>query len=168
MLGDKSLFSELSGFVIYEPKLLREYLRRNELRNNNILEYFTETNHGDTITKNGIVIPMMGMENDYYNFSLVENMNDRIILDNKFSSNGLIMQIVSGEINIIGIGYFTNIERLFTINKNKILKFCIKNGWYEVEITGGIIEDELFYELLFTKMEVKPKFNGDINFLYKI
>jgi hypothetical protein len=60
-------------------------------------------------------------------------------LDNKFNSKGWIMQIISNEINIIEIGYFYNIE---TINKNNILKFNMKNGWYE--IAGGNIEDKLF------------------------
>jgi hypothetical protein len=111
MIANKSLFSELNGFVIYEPKLLKEYLENNNLRNKNVLQYFIETNHGDIITKNGIAIPMMGIENDYYNFSVIENIKDKIILNNEFISKGWIMQIVSGEINITGIGYFCNMEK---------------------------------------------------------
>jgi hypothetical protein len=165
MTGNKSLFSELNGFVIYDPKLLHEYLENNNLKDNNILKYFTETNHGDFIVENGIVIPMMDIDSDYYNFSVVEKFEDKIILHNKFSSKDWIIQIVSGEININGIGYFNNIK---TLNENNVLKFYLKNGWYEVEIIGGNVENKLFYEIILTKKDIKPKYNGDINFSYKL
>jgi hypothetical protein len=165
MTGDKPLFSELNGFVIYEPELLKKYLENNNLKNNNLLQYFTKTEHGDIITENGIVIPMMDIDDDYYNFSIIENINEKIVVDKKFSSKGWIMQIISNEIHIIGIGYFYDIQ---ATNENNILKFNVENGWYEIEITGGTIGDKLFYELILNKKENKPEYYGDINFSYKL
>ena len=64
----KEIFSELNGFVIYEPILLQEYLKNNQLTDKNVLNYLTETEYGDLITEEGIAIPIVGLTSDYYTF----------------------------------------------------------------------------------------------------
>lgn len=75
----KKIFSELKGFVIYSPELLAKYLQDHNLPGHNILKYFVENEHGDEITKSGIAIPIIGVEEDYYSFQLSEN--EEYILD---------------------------------------------------------------------------------------
>jgi hypothetical protein len=131
MVGSISIFSESNGFVIYEPQLLKEYLMKKELYDNNVLNHFTKTNHGDIIAENGIAIPLTGIDDGYYNFSIGENKKERIITESKakIHSKGWILNIVSAKIYIIGIGYFCDVNK---INENNALKFNLKNGWYEV------------------------------------
>lgn len=165
MVNEKQLFSELNGFIIYEPKSLKKYLETNNLKDKNVLKYFIETNHGNNITENGIAIPMTDIDTEYYNFSLVKNINEKIISEEKINSKGWILKIISKEINIIGMGYFCDID---SINENNKINFSVENGWYEIEIIGGIIENKLYYELILNKTETKPKYYGNINFSYKI
>jgi hypothetical protein len=124
MIGKKPLFAELNGFIIYEPKLLKEYLIKNDLKDKNVLNYFIETNHGDIITESGIAIPMTDIEDGYYNFSLVKNENDSIIKsDTKIiNSKGWVLNITSGEIYIIGIGYFVDINTI----PERYVPLCLK------------------------------------------
>jgi hypothetical protein len=44
----------------------------------------------------------------------------------------------------------------------------VKNGWYQIEIIGGKVENKLFYELLLNRKETKPEYYGDIDFSYKV
>lgn len=57
----RRIFSELGGFVIYEPALLARYLDEHGLANGGVLGYFTQTEHGDTVAREGIVVPILGV-----------------------------------------------------------------------------------------------------------
>lgn len=53
----KQIFSELGGFVAYEPALLARYLDEHGRANGDVLAYFTQTEHGDAVTEEGIAVP---------------------------------------------------------------------------------------------------------------
>ena len=42
----RRIFSELGGFVVYEPALLARYLDEHGLASGDVLAYFTQTEHG--------------------------------------------------------------------------------------------------------------------------
>ena len=60
----RRIFSELGGFVIYEPALLARYLDEHGLANGDALAYFTQTEHGGAVTKDGIAVPIVGVRSD--------------------------------------------------------------------------------------------------------
>ena len=57
----RQIFSELGGFVIYEPALLARYLDEHGLASGDVLAYFTQTEHGGAVTEEGIAVPILGV-----------------------------------------------------------------------------------------------------------
>ena len=57
----RRIFSELGGFVLYEPALLARYMDEHWLANGDVLTYFTQTEHGDAVTRDGIAVPISGV-----------------------------------------------------------------------------------------------------------
>ncbi|MCM3702628.1 hypothetical protein [Paenibacillus macerans] len=161
------LFSELNGFVVYEPALLRKYLHDNNLHDNDVLKYFTNTEHGELITLGGIAIPVIGVNTGYYDINVTLDKALLRLTDDevKVKSSGWIYHTETGVVNIIAVGYLKNIN---SIVPDKTLTIKIKEGWYSVDISCGEKEgiEDYFLEFLFTPENRKPKFAGDFETEY--
>lgn len=153
----KKIFSELFGFVVYDPQNLANYIRENHLSNQNLLSLFTETQAGDFVSENGIILPIMNVEPDDYAFEVNENFpNDSLIAE----SNGWILQVVSNQIQVIGLGYLAQISR---VNATNSLSFSVENGWYEVSVaTYENASFEKVFVLKLQKVSKKPRFKADL------
>ncbi|NIF06164.1 hypothetical protein F3J23_12005 [Chryseobacterium sp. Tr-659] len=160
----KKIFSELKGFVIYSPQLLAKYLQEHNLPGNNILKYFVENEHGDEITKRGIAIPIIGVEEGYYSFRVSVN-NERILNHDEeaVQSGGWVFQTANNEVKVVGIGYLRDVT---SINDENSVTFNLENGWYALEIRGGNKEGERLFELNMKKQEEYPVFSGDMTTEY--
>ena len=77
----RRIFSELGGFVIYEPTLLARYLDEHGLANGDVLAYFTQTEHGGAVTEEGIAVPIPGVRSDYYDFAVTVGEADEEIFN---------------------------------------------------------------------------------------
>ena len=160
----KKIFSELKGFVVFSPQLLAKYLQENHLSGNNILKYFVENEHGDEITKSGIAIPIIGVEEDHYAFGV--SVNDENILNDdevEIESRGWIFQTADNEVKVVGIGYLKDIT---SINDENSITLSLENGWYSLKIRGGNKEGERLFELNMQKKEMHPVFSGDVTTEY--
>lgn len=160
----KKIFSELKGFVIYSPELLAKYLQEHDLPGNNILKYFVENEHGDEITKSGIAIPVIGVEEDYYSFQISTN-GERILsnAEEAVQSEGWIFQTANNEIRVVGIGYLKDIT---TINDENSIRFTLENGWFSLRIFAGRKDGERLFELNMQKQDIQPDFKGDVTTEY--
>ncbi len=70
------------------------------------------------------------------------------------------LQVVSGEIKVIGIGYLSDITML---TENKSLSFVVSNGWYHLIIVSYI--DDILgktFGLNLIPTEEKPIFKGNM------
>ncbi|MGR3853650.1 MULTISPECIES: hypothetical protein [Chryseobacterium] len=160
----KKIFSELKGFVIFSPQLLAQYLQDHDLPGTNILKYFVENEHGDEITKSGIAIPIIGVEEDYYAFRV--SVNDEKILNDEeveVESKGWIFQTANNEVKIVGIGYLKDIA---AISEENSVTLSLENGWYSLKIRGGNKNGERLFELNMQKQDMHPAFSGDITTEY--
>ncbi|WP_330746024.1 hypothetical protein [Chryseobacterium sp. CP-77] len=160
----KKIFSELKGFVIFSPQLLAQYLQDHDLPGTNILKYFVENEHGDEITKSGIAIPIIGVEEDYYAFRV--SVNDEKILNDEeveVESKGWIFQTANNEVKIVGIGYLKDIA---AISEENSVTLSLENGWYSLKIRGGNKNGERLFELNMQKQDMHPTFSGDITTEY--
>ena len=155
-MNTEKIFAELEGFAIYEPQLMQEYLYRHHRNDKNVLAYFTETQHGDNITQEGIVVPIIGVTADDYAFKILE----KLPVNYKVISQGWVLQVVSGEIKVIGIGYLSDITML---TENKSLSFAVSNGWYHLIIVS-YIDDVLgkTFGLNLIPTEERPIFKGNM------
>lgn len=160
----KKIFSELKGFVIFSPQLLAQYLQDHHLSGTNILKYFVENEHGDEITKSGIAIPIIGVEEDYYVFQV--SVNDEKILNDEeveVESKGWIFQTANNEVKIVGIGYLKDIA---AISEENSVTLSLENGWYSLKIRGGNKNGERVFELNMQKQDMHPAFTGDVTTEY--
>lgn len=174
---NRRIFSELDGFVIYEPALLARYLDEHGLVNGDVLAYFTQTEHGGAVTKEGIAVPILSVRSDYYDFSVtVGEADEEIFAQNeaKIISRGWVFHS-SGTLKIAGIGYFKDMSY---ISEKNSLSFRVKRGRYNLEILGGyrganfsgspaplgdtpILSDTPVFHLRLTP-SAEPKFSGDL------
>ena len=173
----RQIFSELGGFVIYEPALLARYLDEHGLANGDVLAYFAQTEHGSAVTKEGIAVPISGVRSDYYDFTVtVGEADEEIFAQNeaKIISRGWVFHS-SGTLKIAGIGYFKDMS---CISEQNSLSFRVKRGRYRLEILGGyrgtnfsgaptplgdtsILSDTPVFHLRLTP-SAEPKFSGDL------
>lgn len=160
----KKIFSELKGFVVFSPQLLAKYLEENHLEGNNILKYFVENEHGDEITKSGIAIPIIGVEEDYYVFRVSVN-EEKILNDDEVEveSRGWVFQTANNEVKIVGIGYLKDIT---AINEENSITLSLENGWHSLKIRGGSQNGERLFELHMEKQDAYPAFSGDVTTEY--
>lgn len=173
----RRIFSELGGFVIYEPALLARYLDEHGLVGGDVLAYFTQTEHGGAVTEEGITVPISGVRSDYYDFAVTAGeASEEIFAQNeaKIISRGWVFHS-SGTLKIAGIGYFKDMSR---ISEQNSLSFRVERGRYSLEILGGyrganfsgtpasrddtpILSDIPVFHLRLTP-SAEPKFSGDL------
>ena len=173
----RQIFSELGGFVIYEPALLARYLDEHGLASGDVLAYFTQTEHGGAVTEEGIAVPISGIRSDYYDFAVtMGEASEEIFAQNeaKIISSGWVFHS-SGTLKIAGIGYFKDMS---CISEQNSLSFRLKRGRYRLEILGGyrsanfsgvpaplgdtpILSDTPVFHLRLTP-SAEPKFSGDL------
>lgn len=173
----RQIFSELGGFVIYEPALLARYLDEHGLVGDDVLAYFTQTEHGGAVTREGIAVPISGVRSDYYDFAVSTGEASEEIFaqdEAKIISRGWVFHS-SGTLKIVGIGYFKDMSR---IGEQNSLSFRVKRGRYSLEILGGyrsanfsgspascddtpILSDTPVFHLRLTP-STEPKFSGDL------
>ena len=173
----RRIFSELGGFVVYEPALLAHYLDKHGLANGDVLAYFTQTEHGGAITEEGIAVPILGVRSDYYDFAVtVGEASEEIFAQDeaKIISRGWVFHS-SGTLKIVGIGYFKDMS---CISEQNSLSFRVERGRYRLKILGGyrsvnfggapaplgdtpILSDMPVFYLRLTPF-AEPKFSGDL------
>ncbi len=173
----RRIFSELGGFVVYEPALLARYLNEHGLASGDVLAYFTQTEYGGAATSEGIAVPILGVRSDYYDFAVTVGEADEEIFNQneaKIISRGWVFHS-SGTLKIVGIGYFKDMSR---IGEQNSLSFKLKRGRYGLEILGGyrsanfsgsptsrddtpILSDTPVFHLRLTP-SAEPKFSGDL------
>lgn len=153
----EKIFSELEGFIIYDPQCLANYISENNIFNQDLLSYFMESEDGDFVIQNGIIVPIMGVEPNYYTFEINNDLENYAVIK---ESDGWILKVVSKQINIIGIGYLANVN---TLNKQKSLSFAISNGWYKVSIATYIdVFSSKSFVLKLQKVLTKPNYEGNM------
>ncbi|GIM57789.1 hypothetical protein CAPN006_21810 [Capnocytophaga canimorsus] len=153
----EKIFSELEGFIIYDPQCLANYISENNIFNQDLLSYFMESEDGDFVIQNGIIVPIMGVEPNYYTFEINNDLENYAVIK---ESDGWILKVVSKQINIIGIGYLANVS---TLNKQKSLSFAISNGWYKVSIATYIdVFSSKSFVLKLQKVLTKPNYEGNM------
>ncbi|MDM1352061.1 hypothetical protein HX014_15755 [Myroides marinus] len=156
------VFSELNGFVIYNPSELDIYLKNNNLKNNDILLYLTETIHGDILVQKGIMIPIINIPSDYYNFQLISQVDGRNIV-RLAKSKGWLLLSTSGIINIVGIGFLKDISLI----NNNYKQIKVPQGFYNLTIISYYDNKEPGFLLDLELTNEKQKFRGSYEFDYE-
>jgi hypothetical protein len=155
------LFAELNGFVIYNPFLLERYLEENSLYNKDVLAYITETEHGDIITRNGIAVPLIGLPDDDYRFYLQRDKTE-VVTGQLIKSTGWVYNARSGEVRVVGIGYFKDID---SIDNDNSLLFNLTEGWKKLTIYS-VLQNQPGFVMNFEDSLTQPVFSGNVETNY--
>ena len=156
---------------------------------------FTTNESGDNVVKDGILIPLAGVEN--YSYTIIFNLSNETpeLLKNEnelqVRQNGYILKVESSKIMLFTWWILNNFidekidERIEFQTKYNKPQIELENGWYKIEILGGLTQQESeiinkqgektkivnfepTYEFLIEKTEEKEVCTADIFHSYKL
>lgn len=164
MLNGIPIFAELFGLAVFDLDKLSQFQQDHNLEED-LLEVFTSSDLGDQALQEGVVIPLLNIPGDYYYLSVSDLEKESPYLKNNqiiIKSNGWVINSSTGILHVMGIGYLKKFNRDVVLKNKKFIQFNVVPGWYEVEIVGGVDEDEkLVYEFNLKRTANKPLFSGD-------
>ena len=178
-------------FILGDPEYLFQYKELKKLPDD-LLTEFTTNDTADEAVEQGVIVPMIGVEN--YPYRIYFNLSNEIPVLSKqgnqlqHKKDGYCLRIKNGELYLYTMPYLKNFvkETLNSLKSNELLfpsqflagrcenpRIKIENGWYSVSILAGLSKEtndknenfEPTYEFLIKKADDKPNYNGD--FLYK-
>ncbi|GIJ33378.1 hypothetical protein [Micromonospora sediminimaris] len=152
-------FPEAHGFVLLDPARLDQHLGANST-GRDLLELFSTTEAGDTVTRAGIALPLTGVTAGYYTV-LVRHAVDRSPWSTAaVSSPGWILGSVTGSLLLCGLGHL----RHWTPDHSEHRRVAVPPGWYEIEVRAhphAEGSDDGTYEFVLTPTPTQPAFRAD-------
>ena len=135
-------------FILGDPEYLLQYKNTNNLPDD-LISVFTSTNVGDDAVEQGVIVPMIGVENYPYTiyFNLSDGTPELLRSGNKLQhrKDGYCLKVNNGQIYLYTVRYLFDytIEQLKFLKNNKKETIRIKNGWYSVSILAGLTKKVL-------------------------
>jgi len=159
----ETLFSELNGFVIFNPEKLDSF-QRQHIGHCDILNPLTQGELGEVVVAEGIAIPIVGVEPDEYGF--VVRAARGYLASVAIESTGWIFNS-SGCLSVCGIGYLLDFDMDRLQRGKRVLTFKVPEGWLEIDIFAGVDEAGAgVFEIVFNPVPEKPRLNGDVSTNY--
>ncbi len=141
----------INYFILGDIRLLQKYKLDKTLPDDLATE-LTTNETGDEVVEKGIIIPMIGVENYPYTVMFHESIDTVELLrqDNELQlrQSGYILQVENGEVHLFTwriLEDFTEkkLERLlYNYSHQNKPNVKLDNGWYDVEIFGGLTTQE--------------------------
>jgi hypothetical protein len=169
-------------FLIGDLLLLKRYKTENGLSDDLASEFVTGSS-GDEAVRSGIVIPMAGIENHPYTiiFNLSDEPSELLAPGNRLlhRRGGYVLKVENRSVMLFTwriLQNFTDeaLNRLLDRYKEPGRPVVeVENGWYEVEILGGEIKRNEYFEPAFEFILKKTASQGDtsqvdINYTFTI
>lgn len=156
-------FPELYGLVLLDPERLDD-LYEHGARGANLLERFTESEDGDRVSREGIVIPMLGLEAAYYTVVLRDPATPGVAQAPRVSSGGWILGTTTGRLLLCGLGYLARWDP----DDPRHGRIQVPPGWYGVTILGHVLDaggpdEEWVIEVVLDPTGEQPPFAGDVS-----
>lgn len=187
---DEVLNDLMDYFILGDPDYLLQYKTDQGLPNDLLTEFTTEMT-GDIAVENGVIVPLIGIEN--YPYTVYFNLSDDIPELLKSESQlqhkreGYCLRVENERIYLYTIPYLKDFTqtKVETLKKYKSATIKIPNGWYAVTILGGLTTDILeintangdvkrietkvpTFEFLLKPRTEKPAFAADFSYQFKI
>jgi hypothetical protein len=160
---ETGLFPELYGFVVADPELLDTF-HGGLARDCDLLKLYSTTEAGDSVSKSGVVIPILGLDPGYYSVTLRASSAESPLAGPALrSSSGWILRVVSGCVVVAGIGYL----KRWNPDHPKIRRFSVPSGWYSVTIYLSACSNEhgndFAIDLELVPQCSPPRFSANLN-----
>lgn len=172
-------------FILGDPEYLLQYKIDQGLPDDLLTEFTTEQT-GDVAVENGVIIPMIGIENYPYTiyFNLSNETPQLLKPENQLQHKrqGYCLKVENGRIYLYTIPYLKDFTliKIAVLKKYKTATIEVQNGWYSVTILGGltrqIIEGttermrtmEPTFEFILKPTNEKPNYTADFSYPFKI
>ena len=187
---DEVLNDLMDYFILGDPDYLLQYKKQHNLPDDLLTEFTTEET-GDTAVEQGVMVPMIGIENHSYTiyFNLSENVSELMKPENvlQHKRDGYCLKVNNGRIYLYTIPYLRDFTeaKVEALKKYKQATIALPNGWYtvtvlagltnqltEIETTTGKIEKiesmEPTFEFILKPSIEKPEYTADFNYQFRV
>lgn len=170
-------------FILGDPDYLLQYKVEKDLPDD-LLTEFTTQETGDIAVENGVIVPMIGIENYPYiiYFNLSGEKPELLKPGNQLqhSREGYCLKVENRRIYLFTIPYLRNFtpEKVVVLKQYKPATIELPNGWYSVSILGGLTKQiseennsetmEPTFEFIITPTTAKPEYTADFSYPFKI
>ena len=149
-------FPELHGFVLLDPERL-DALDEHGARGADLLTRFTASEEGDRVSREGIAVPVLGLEPDYYTVVLRVGTTHGASHTSHVRSDGWVLGTATGRLVLCGLGYLARWDP----DDPKHSRIEVPPGWYTVTILDSIpnarrSDDERLLELVLQRSTTPP------------
>lgn len=153
-----------SYFFLGDPATVSKFQLQNNL-SDDLIHEFTTNESGDRITKEGVLIPLAGINNYPYHIYFQINSEESIFKekenDLQFHNAGYVLEVISSEIYLMTVPYLKSWNEeggIYRLVSNGIRpRVSLENGFYTLEILGGETIQESGWEPTFEFILKKQK-----------
>ena len=186
---DEVLNDLMDYFILGDPDYLLQYKIEQNLPDD-LLTEFTTKETGDYAVRQGVLIPMIGIENYPYTVYFTLQKEPELLKTGnqlQHKRDGYCLRVNSGRIYLYTIPYLRDytVTKIAALKEYKQATIEIPNGWYTVSVLGGLTKQaieitkengdcstletmEPTFEFLLTSAFEKPAFSGDIMYSFKV
>lgn len=187
---DEVLNDLMDYFILGDPDYLLQYKIENDLPDDLLTEFTTEET-GDQVVEEGVIVPMIGIENYPYTiyFNLSDETPELLKAENEVQHHrdGYCLKVVNGRIYLYTIPYLRDFTetKVGLLKKYKHASIELPNGWYTVTILAGLTKQLLEAETVSGKIEEfesmeptfefvlkpsaeKPEYTADFTYPFKV
>jgi hypothetical protein len=159
----ENCFPELHGFVLLDPARLEAFYGA-PVRGLDLLKRFTRDDDGERVCREGVAIPMTGIDAGDYTILVRDPSSPAIGQQPRLRSSGWILGTERGSLLLCGLGYLTHWDP----QHPRHVRLEVPPGWYQVEIAGHVLHEgtpseEWIYELTMSHAHEKPVFEADLS-----
>ncbi len=169
---DEVLNDLMDYFILGDPDYLLQYKIENNLPDDLLTEFTTEET-GDQVVEEGVMVPMIGIENYPYTvyFNLSDETSELLKQGNEVQHqrDGYCLKVVNGRIYLYTIPYLRDFTetKLGLLKKYKHATIELPNGWYSVAILAGLTKQLLKVETASGEIEEFESMEPTFEFVLK-
>lgn len=187
---DEVLNDLMDYFILGDPDYLLQYKRQHNLPDDLLTEFTTEET-GDRAVEQGVIVPMIGIENHPYTiyFNLSENVSELMKPENvlQHKREGYCLKVNNGRIYLYTIPYLRDFTeaKVEALKKYKQATIALSNGWYTVAVLAGLTHQlteietatgeiekiesmEPTFEFILKPSAEKPEYTADFNYQFRV
>jgi len=155
-------FPELFGFVLLDPARLDDAFD-GDAEGEDLLDLFSTTGQGDEIVRDGVAVPVMGVDAGYYTVIVRHAADPSPWPVPQIASAGWVLGSETGSLVLTGAGYLRNWRRQHRHHR----RVAVVPGWYRFEIRGYLLthhhDDDAAYEFVLTPTAGRPPFDARLD-----
>jgi hypothetical protein len=155
-------FPELFGFVLLDAARL-DHAFGGDAVGRNLLHALTTTDQGDVVARDGIAVPVMGVDAGDYTV-IVRHAQDQTPWPTpQLVADGWVLGTDTGSLVLCGVGHLVD----WNPDDPRHRHVTVPPGWYEVSLRGYLLadhdRDDAAYEFVLTPTGSHPPFHGRLD-----